>query len=67
MASVIWEAFKPDTEPRRTGRQDQSDRLRDLILAQLRRGAAGPGGASGRSPGAERPPEDFVEESGGIY
>jgi penicillin-binding protein 1A len=66
--AVIWEAFKPDTEPRRTGRQDRSDQLRELILAQLRRGKGGPAGAGqGGAPGDEAPPPDFVEESGGIY
>ena len=66
-AAVIWEAFKPDTEPRRTRRQGQADQLRELVLAQLRRG--GEGGASARNPadseGAQQ--TDFVEESGGIY
>lgn len=69
MASVIWEAFKPDTEPRRTGHQGESGRLRELILAQLRRSQSGSGtaGTARRSSNDEAPPEDFVEESGGIY
>jgi len=66
-AAVIWEAFKPDTEPRRSRRQGQADQLRELVLAQLRRGEGQ--GASGRGPadaeGAQQ--TDFVEESGGIY
>ncbi|HYD23309.1 MAG TPA: transglycosylase domain-containing protein [Croceibacterium sp.] len=66
-AAVIWEAFKPDTEPRRTGRQDQSDQLRELILAQLRRSSGRDAGANSSSPPEEAPPADFVEESGGIY
>ena len=65
-ASVIWEAFKPDTEPRRTRRQDETDRLRELILAQLRGGNdTGQGGDDG--PGEEPPPTDFAEEQGGLY
>lgn len=66
-AAVIWEAFKPDTEPRRSGRSDQSDQLRELILAQLRRSEGG--GSQGRRSAAteEAPPADFVEESGGLY
>jgi hypothetical protein len=63
---VIWEAFKPDTEPRHTGRQRESDRLRELILAQLRRSAGGTGGA-GTGQGSAAPPGDFAEESGGLY
>ncbi|HWK40868.1 MAG TPA: transglycosylase domain-containing protein [Croceibacterium sp.] len=65
LASVIWEAFKPDSEPRRTARTTESDRLRNLILTQLRRdrdGAARGAGADGGNA-----PADFVEESGGIY
>jgi penicillin-binding protein 1A len=68
-ASVIWEAFKPDTEPRRTGRQQETDQLRDLILAQLRRAQSGPAsGARGRPfREGEEQQTDFVEESGGLY
>jgi len=66
-AAVIWEAFKPDTEPRRTRRQDETDQLRELVLAHLRGGAGA--GASAQNPadaeGAQQ--TDFVEESGGIY
>ena len=66
MGSVIWEAFKPDTEPRRSQRRDEIDAMRELILAQLRRqqgdGAEGEGGSD-----SETPPENFAEEQGGIY
>ena len=64
MASVIWEAFKPDTEPRRTGRQNQTDQLRQLILAQLRRGEDAEAAADAASDDALY---DFVEEQGGLY
>lgn len=64
MASLIWEAFKPDTEPRRSRRQDEIDAMRDLILAQLRRQAEGPA-SSGANDG--RLPDNFLEEQGGIY
>jgi len=62
--SVIWEAFKPDTEPRRTQRQDEIDALRNLVLAELRRRESGPqtDGALGTGE-----PENFAEEQGGIY
>ena len=65
-ASVIWEAFKPDTEPRRTGRQDEADALRELILAQMRRGNGSAQGG-GDEAGDEPPPTDFAEEQGGLY
>lgn len=61
-SAVIWEAFKPDTEPRRSQRQDDIDAMRELIMAQLRR--ARDGGNQNRQ-SAER--EDFAEEQGGIY
>jgi penicillin-binding protein 1A len=65
LSAVIWEAFKPDTEPRKPQRQDEIDAMRDTILAQLRRQQQGPAhNPVGRE---EPPPEDFVEEQGGLY
>jgi penicillin-binding protein 1A len=63
LAGVIWEAFKPDTEPRRKQRQDEIDALRDMILAQLRRIEQGPSAAAATS----EAPENFAAEQGGIY
>jgi penicillin-binding protein 1A len=63
-AAVIWEAFKPDTEPRRKQRQDEIDAMRNLILAQLRRAAAGPQRTVTTSGEAQ---ENFAAEQGGIY
>ena len=65
MSAVIWEAFKPDTEPRRSQRQDEIDAMRELILAQLRQREAAPGSGSGER--ASEAPGNFVEEQGGIY
>jgi len=65
LSSVIWEAFKPDTEPRRPQRQDEIDAMRETILAQLRRQQQGP--ANNPAGRQEAPPEDFVEEQGGLY
>jgi penicillin-binding protein 1A len=65
-ASVIWEAFKPDTEPRRSHRQDATDALRELVLAQLRRGTNSGQGGGDEVPD-EAPPSDFAEEQGGLY
>ena len=62
--AVIWEAFKPDTEPRRTQRQDEIDAMRNLVLAELRRRA---GGVQTDAPLGVDEPENFVEEQGGIY
>ena len=66
VAGVIWEAFKPDTEPRRAQRTDEIDAMRELILAQLRRRERGPSAAVAGSGESETPP-DFAEEQGGIY
>ena len=64
LAGVIWEAFKPDTEPRRKQRQDEIDAMRNLILAQLRRAEAGPQQTVTTSGEAQ---ENFAAEQGGIY
>ena len=64
-SAVIWEAFKPDTEPRRTQRQDDLDAMRQLIIAQLRRQKEGARQQQRQSTRTE--PEDFVEDQGGIY
>jgi penicillin-binding protein 1A len=61
LAAVIWEAFKPDTEPPRETRQDQIAALRDELLELIRRGN---GEQLATSDGQ---PSDFVEEQGGIY
>ena len=65
-AAVIWEAFKPDTEPRRSHRQDATDALREMVLAQLRRGNDNARGG-GDEVQEEAPPTDFAEEQGGLY
>ncbi|VVT16214.1 penicillin-binding protein 1A [Erythrobacter sp. EC-HK427] len=67
-AAIIWEAFKPDTEPRRTQRQDDIDAMRQIILAQLRRQRDGPQRAA--APVEQEATEEqgnFAEEEGGIY
>jgi penicillin-binding protein 1A len=64
-SAIIWEAFKPDTEPPRSTRADEIETRRKEILALLRRGrqAATEGPRAGDA--AER--DDFVEQQGGIY
>ncbi len=64
LAGVIWEAFKPDTEPRRGALQDEIDQMRDMIIAQLRRREqAADMGVSSNSDD----PGNFAEEQGGLY
>ncbi len=67
-AAVIWEAFKPDTEPPRATRRDAVAAKRDEILALVRRGsrenASRPRPAP---PPPARDEPDFVEDQGGLY
>jgi penicillin-binding protein 1A len=64
-AAIIWEAFKPDTEPPRSTRSDVIAAKRNEILELIRRARQGPTQrAAARE--VERP-DDFVEEQGGIY
>ncbi len=65
-ASIIWEAFKPDTEPPRATRSDAIAAKRNEILELLRR--ARQGVRSAPTTREERPENsDFVEEQGGLY
>src|SRR5690606_19921113 len=64
-SAVIWEAFKPDTEPQREKRTDQVDDMRELILAQLRRRENGALLANAAQ--SDRESGDFAEEQGGLY
>ena len=64
MAAVIWEAFKPDTEPRRGARQDEVDALRELVIAELTRQRAAAANAGSNRGDA---PSNFVEDQGGLY
>ncbi|MEP2235004.1 MAG: transglycosylase domain-containing protein [Alteripontixanthobacter sp.] len=64
-AAIIWEAFKPDTEPPRKTRQDEIAERREEILALIRRGRSAATSSSTRQTREE--PDDFVEEQGGLY
>jgi len=64
-AAIIWEAFKPDTEPPRATRLDQIAARRNEILELIR--AARRPAQRAQSQSAEQQNPDFVEEQGGIY
>jgi len=66
-AAVIWEAFKPDSEPPREKRGDRIDQLRELILAQLRRGERAEASRRAAATADQLRPDDFVEQQGGLY
>lgn len=64
-ASIIWEAFKPDSEPKRTAQQGEVS-AKQAVLDALRKARAARGIASGAVD--EGPVEEsFIEEQGGIY
>ncbi len=64
-ADIIWEAFKPNTEPERSTRQDEIAAKRDEILQLIREARGGGSGQSVES--SDGQPSDFVEDQGGIY
>ncbi|KPP96600.1 penicillin-binding protein 1A [Erythrobacter sp. HL-111] len=65
LSGIIWEAFKPDTEPERYTRQDAIAARRDEILDLIRTGRLGAVPRRQENPFGQ--PSDFVEEQGGIY
>jgi len=66
-AAVIWEAFKPDTEPPRATRSDAIAAKRDEILELIRRARQGPSPEASAAASNATRPGDFVEEQGGVY
>ena len=65
---MIWEAFKPDTEPPRSTRSDELAAQRAEILELIRRAREGVrANTSQTSTVREEGPGDFVEENEGIY
>jgi len=64
-AAIIWEAFKPDTEPPRATRSDAIAAKRNEILELIRRGRIEAQQAAATT--RRDQPDDFVEDQGGIY
>ena len=65
-AAVIWEAFKPDTEPRRLAKADEFASQRDMLIAEIRASRQAEAALSGQGGGSGEP-RDFAEEQGGLY
>ncbi|MCW1986078.1 UNVERIFIED_ORG: penicillin-binding protein 1A [Sphingomonas sp. R1F5B] len=63
-ASIIWEAFKPDTEPRRTV-QPSEITAKEAVLDALRKARSARGAKA--APAARPAGSNFVEDQGGIY
>ena len=67
-SSIIWEAFKPNTEPQRWTKADDFAAKRDTLIAQIRSSRAGPAAkASGDDDAKPAEAKDFAEEQGGVY
>lgn len=66
-SQVIWEAFKPDTEPPRETVADIIASKREEILALIRRGKGETRRVQPEQVETEDETEDFVEDQGGIY
>lgn len=64
-SAIIWEAFKPDTEPDRYTRQDEIAARRNEILALIRAGSANLRASEDDDPDAM--PRNLAEEKGGLY
>ena len=68
-APIIWEAFKPETEPPRPTRESELNAKRQDLLDAIRRGfAARSPAAPGAQPGGiDALPQDFAAQQGGVY
>lgn len=66
-SAVIWEAFKPDTEPPRATAADEIEARRKEILELIRRGSAASSSDSRSESDEVEGLESFVEQQGGIY
>ena len=64
-ASVIWEAFRADTEPPRTTRTDDLISKRDQVVAMIRRTRQLRATREAQATRSET--QDFAEEQGGLY
>ena len=57
-AAVIWEAFKPESEPRRTIRRDEIEKTEKKVEKAANANAGN---------GSQRGDSDFLQREGGIY
>jgi penicillin-binding protein 1A len=69
--AVIWEAFKAETEPKRTIRQEElaarGDKPKKKAVTQVTSDQAAAGNASGQGNVGSRRDEEFLTKEGGIY
>lgn len=65
-SSIIWEAFKPDTEPRRSSKSEDLAARRNEIVAMIRHSQQQAAEVAKQQRQATEP-RDFAEEQGGLY
>jgi penicillin-binding protein 1A len=65
-SSIIWEAFKAETEPDRATRRDELAAQREAILAAVRRARQDRAERQATTRRASEP-RNFAEEQGGVY
>jgi penicillin-binding protein 1A len=67
--SVIWEAFKEETEPKRSIRQEELEKRGDKPKKRVRAKSAAPSqsGPSQQQSGGTQRDQEFINKEGGIY
>ena len=69
--AVIWEAFKAETEPKRSIRQDEltarGDKPKKKAVTQVSSDQAAQGSAGKQNSGTNKRDEEFLTKEGGIY
>ena len=69
-SAVIWEAFKAETEPKRSIRQDELAERGDKQKKKSKAASGGPTRSAGPAQAATtatKRDQDFIQEQGGIY
>jgi penicillin-binding protein 1A len=69
--AVIWEAFKAETEPKRSIRQDEltarGDKPKKKAVTQVNSDQAAQGNSGKQNSGSNKRDEEFLTKEGGIY
>ena len=69
-SAVIWEAFKAETEPKRSIRQEElaarGDKPKKKDTSRSTSGSGSSGATQGPSSGTKRD-QEFIQQQGGIY
>ena len=70
-SAVIWEAFKAETEPKRSIRQEElaarGDKPKKKLVTKVNSDQAAQGSAGAQNNGTSRKDDEFLNKEGGIY